>query len=273
MNLAKLKRHPKIFTRLFGIEPNKFDALVDDIRPVWERAELKRKTSKPRKIKVGGGRPYSLTLEEATAMLLLYARSYTTHAFLSALFNIHDSAVCRYFAKLRPVVESVCDLPARRTDLSEEEITKLVVDATEQRTERRSWGCGYSGKKKAHTIKTQIVVDENRRVRHISPSVPGNIHDKKLFDRSGVTLPDNAKGDLGYLGTNVAVPVKSSKLHALTKKQKGYNTRHSRQRIIVEHVLAVLKSFRILAERFRGSLTNYHQYFLIVCGLYNRARI
>lgn len=271
MNITKLKQHPKVFARLFGIEPQKFDELMVKIHPLWMKAEAKR-LRRPRKIKKGGGRRYKLTVEETTAMLILYARAYTTHVFLSALFDIHESAICRYFAKIRPITEAVFDLPIRNTDLREEEIMRLVVDATEQRTERRNRGCGYSGKKKAHTVKTQIVVDKKGDIRHISSSVPGNIHDKKLFDHSGVILPDTAKGDLGYLGTNLAVPFKSSKLRSLTKRQKDHNARHSRKRIIVEHVFASLKTFRILADRFRGSLASYHQYFLIVCGLRNLAR-
>ena len=272
MNIAKLKQHPKTFTRLFGIEPRKFDELVMNIHPLWVRAESKR-LRHPRKIRKGGGRRYKLTLEEAVAMLLLYTRAYVTHVFLSALFDTHESGICRYFARLRPSVEKVFDLPTRNTDLTEEQVLKLVVDATEQRTERRSSGCGYSGKKKSHTVKTQIVVDKGGGIRHISTSVPGNVHDKKLFDQSGVILPDTAKGDLGYLGTNLTIPFKSSKLRQLTQRQKDHNTRHSRRRIIVEHVFASLKAFRILADRFRGSLVNYHSYFLIVCGLRNLARI
>jgi hypothetical protein len=272
MNITKLKQHPKVFTRLFGIEPQKFDELVIKINPLWVRAESKR-LRHPRKIKKGGGRRYNLTVEETVAMLLLYARAYVTHVFLSALFDVHESAICRYFAKIRPLVQTIFNLPTRKADLSEEEIMKLVVDATEQRTERRKDGSGYSGKKKAHTIKTQIVVDNGGAIRHISLSVPGNVHDKKLFDRSGITLPDLALGDLAYLGTNIAIPFKSSKLHPLTKQQEDHNTRHSRKRIIVEHVFASLKAFRILADRFRGALINYHSYFLIVCGLRNLARI
>ena len=214
MNITKLKQHPKTFTRLFGIEPHTFDELVMKINPLWLKAETKR-LNHPRKIKQGGGRPYALTLEESVAMLLLYTRAYVSHVFLSVLFNVHDSAMCRYFAKVRPITERVFKLPTRNIDLSEEEILKLVVDATEQRTERRQKGCGYSGKKKAHTIKTQIVVSAKGDIVHISESVPGNVHDKKLYDQSGVILPDTAKGDLGYLGTNITIPLKSSKLHRL----------------------------------------------------------
>jgi hypothetical protein len=271
MNITKLKQSPKTFSRIFGIKPDAFDELVLKIEPLWQKAEVKRLRHK-RKIKKGSGRKYLLSLEESVAMLLLYTRSYSTHIFLSALFEIHDSAICRYFARLRPVVELVFDIPTQKTNLREEEILKLVVDATEQRTERRGKGSGYSGKKKAETIKTQIVVDKKGTIRHISDSVPGNIHDKKLYDQSGIKLPDNTKGDLGYLGTNLTIPHKSSKLHSLTKTQNLFNERHSRKRIIVEHVFAFLKCWGILANRFRGHLEHYHQYFVIVCGLYNLAR-
>lgn len=271
MNISKLKQSPASFSRIFGIKPDKFDELILKIQPLWQKAETKR-LKHPRKIKKGSGRPYVLSLEESVAMLLLYTRSYTTHMFLSALFDIHDSAVCRYFAKIRPVVESVFDIPTEKADLREDEILKLVVDATEQRTERRDKGSGYSGKKKAETIKTQIVVDNKGKIIHVSSSIPGNVHDKKLFDVSGVKLPDNAKGDLGYLGTNIVIPHKSSKLHSLTKTQTLFNIRHSKKRIIVEHVFALIKSYRILCDRFRGNLEHYNQYFLIVCGLCNFVR-
>src|SRR3989344_5848522 len=198
MNIAKLKQHSHVFARLFGVSPEKFDVLVENVRPLWVKAEARR-LRHPRKIRKGGGRPYALNLEQSVAMLLLYTRTYVTHAFLSALFDVHDSRICRYLARIRPSVEVVFNLPTRNADLLEEEILKLVVDATEQRTERRKDGAGYSGKKKAHTVKTQIVVSAKGDIVHISESVPGNVHDKKLFDQSGVILPDTAKGDLAYL--------------------------------------------------------------------------
>lgn len=278
MNLTKLKAHPRTFSNLFGIDPGQFDELVVTVTPVWQKAEAKRlsklhsaKASR-RKIKKGSGRPYNLTLEESIAMLLLYARTYVNHVFLGVLFDVHDSAVCTYFARVRPSVESVFDIPAKKVDLREEEILKLVVDATEQRTERRDKGSGYSGKKKAETIKTQIVVTKKGRIVHVSDSVPGNVHDKKLYDQSRIRLPDNAKGDLAYMGTNITIPHKSSKLHSLTKTQRLFNECHSHARIVVEHVFASLKNWHILANRFRGHLENYHSYFSIVCGLYNLAR-
>ena len=70
MNISKLKQSPKTFSRIFGIKPEKFNELVLQIEPKWQKAEAKR-LRHPRKIKKGSGRPYALTLEESVAMLLV----------------------------------------------------------------------------------------------------------------------------------------------------------------------------------------------------------
>jgi len=274
MNIPKLKTHPAVFSRLFGLTPAQFNTLVAELEPRWQQAEHRRKTRYQRKIKVGSGRPYRLTFEQMVGMYLLYARTYINHVFLGELFRIDNSGVCRYFRKLEPVLKQrFKPLRIRKINLSEQEIIGLIVDATEQPTERRR-GTGYSGKQKRQTIKTQIVVNARGHIIHVSRSVPGNQHDKKLFDQTRLKLPRQAKllGDLGYLGASgVSLPHKSSKLKLLTLKQKAYNQRHAQGRIIVEHVFAHLKQWQILAQRFRNSLDTYHQIFSTICGLRNFA--
>ena len=168
-------------------------------------------------------------------MLLLYTRTYTSHVFLGMLFDVNESRIC-YFARLRPVVTAVFDIPQNKVTLLEDEIVDLIVDVTEQWTENRkkSGGSGQSGKKRAYTIKTQIITNKKGHSEHISLSIPReNIYDKKLYDYTGARA---GRGDLGYLGTDMVLPYKSSKLHKLTKKQKVYNKAHSKVRIVVGHV-------------------------------------
>jgi hypothetical protein len=271
INITKLKQHPKTFTNLIGISPQQFTTLMEHIEPLWKETEkkLRKKThTKHRVLTIGSGRLPKCTLEERVAMLLLYTRTYASHVFLGMLFGVDDSRICRYFIRLRPVVASVFDIPQKKVLLSEEEILDLIVDATEQHTEnrRKSGGSGKSGKKKAYTIKTQIITNKKGRIKHISMSVPGNMHDKKLYDQTGVSA---GMGDLGYLGTTMILPHKSSKLRKLTEIQQLYNKSHSTVRIVVEHVFASLKQFRMFTDRFRGHLKNYNEYFKIVCGLHN----
>ena len=94
-------------------------------------------------------------------MLLIYYRTYVTHAFLGFLFGIDDSAVGRNINPLQPLLAGIFRIPERRVELDpEDEIRELFFDATERPTRRPDRGQRefYSGKKKRHTIKTQVVV-------------------------------------------------------------------------------------------------------------------
>lgn len=269
MNVIKLFQRPKVFERIFGISPPQFKELATELEPLWQEAERKRKTSGERKRAVGAGRKYVLSFDQSLAMHLLYLRSYVPYIFIGTIFRIDDGSVTRYFQKIRPLLaKKMKKVVIQKIPLSQKEILELIADATEQETERRD-GSGYSGKKKRHTIKTQLIVNKKGYIKHVSLSVPGNIHDKKLYDQTRVPA---GIGDLGYIGTNMIVPSKSSKLHRLTKKQKSCNKAHSRVRIVVEHVFAALKQFRILSGRWRNSLVYYNQIFTVVCGLYNLKR-
>ena len=55
MNIKKLSQKPQVFERLLGLSPQKFNQLVLELEPLWQKAELARKTSYRRERKVGGG--------------------------------------------------------------------------------------------------------------------------------------------------------------------------------------------------------------------------
>jgi hypothetical protein len=61
----------------------------------------------------------------------------------------------------------------------------------------------YSGKKKTHTDKNLILVNENtKKVVYLSETVEGKMHDKKLADKSQISYPKNASltQDTGFQG-------------------------------------------------------------------------
>lgn len=99
----------------------------------------------------------------------------------------------------------------------------------------------------------------------------GSIHDKKLYDQTRLFSERKIKkrGDLEYVGTGMLIPFKKPKNGALTDEQKRYNKRFSKIRIIVEHVIAHMKKFRILTYRFRNSINTYNIIFKNVAGLRN----
>ncbi|MDA2922957.1 transposase [Patescibacteria group bacterium AH-259-L07] len=157
INVDKLYQKPKIFQRLTGLAPFKFQELLQKLEPLFKEAETKRKYRPHQIRKQGGGRKLALSLGQSLFILLLYYRTYTNHVFIGMVAGMDDSNVCRYFRRIEPLLAQIFRIPQRKIDMSEEEILELIIDATEQESERRK-GSGYSGKKKKNTIKTQIMV-------------------------------------------------------------------------------------------------------------------
>ena len=90
-------------------------------------------------------------------LILLYYRSYISQLFVSFLFGIDDSRVCRLIRRIESLLAQVVAI-SKREKLTQEEIASLLLDATEQPIERPKKGqkAFYSGKKKRHTLKTEI---------------------------------------------------------------------------------------------------------------------
>ena len=161
----RLRRSPNAFRQLTGITPDAFDRLLADLTPRYEQAEARRKGRPGRKRRPGAGRKHALTLADRLLMLLMYYRTCTTHAFLGFLFGVDDSAVGRNINPLQPLLAGIFRIPERKVTLDPEDLKELFFDATERPIPRPSRGQRrfYSGKKKRHTVKAQVVVVRRRK--------------------------------------------------------------------------------------------------------------
>ncbi len=206
----------------------------------------------------------------------VYYRSYITQIFVGFLFGIDDSRVCRILQTLEPVLASVMAFQKCKK-LTQEEVENLLIDATEQPIERpkRRQKPYYSGKKKRHTLKTEIRVTLAGRIVHVSKNHPGSTHDFTVF--KGEKRPPKESRlfvDSGYQGIadihkNADFPYKSSKNNPLDAEEKAYNTALSRLRVKAEHVFAQIKTFKILSDRYRNKRKRYGVKFNIVAGIVN----
>ena len=281
----RLRRSPNAFRQLTGITPVVFDQLLADLTPRYEHAEAKRKNRPDRRRQPGAGRKHALTLADRLLMLLIYYRTYTTHAFLGFLFGVDDSAVCRNVNPLQPLLAGLFRIPERRIKLDPEEFRELFFDATERPTRRPTTGQRefYSGKKKRHTIKNQVVTarrtkppgpgkkPQRLRIAAVSGSFPGSVHDKKIYDRTQAVVPPDARrtGDTAYLGTPLETPVRKPRGGQLTASQKEKNRKVSRRRIVAEHSIGKMKVWRIAAERYRNPDRRHTLIMKNVAGLHN----
>jgi hypothetical protein len=105
----------------------------------------------------------------------------------------------------------------------------------------------------------------------------GSEHDFSLYKRTiGGTMDESipAYTDLGYKGiekfhVNSKIPRKESKYYKLSEKDKAYNKRLARKRVIVEHINAKIKTFKIMAYPYRNHCKRHLLRMSLICGLIN----
>lgn len=156
--------------------------------------------------------------------------------------------------------------------------TVVVMDVTEtpiERSQQRQRQF-YSGKKKRHTLKCQVLIDQSSGAVICLFFGKGSQHDFKLFQASGVRLHPETESlqDKGYQGIqklhlNSRLPVKKPKGGALSPADKAKNRALAEERIGIEHVNRRLKIFRILAERYRNRRRRYGLRCNLIAALYN----
>ena len=256
------------FRYLTGVSPEIFTQMTLRLFPAWEQL-CRRKRRSGRPFGVGG-------LEDHLLVMLILYRCHITQDFLALLYGVDKATISRSLRRIEKLSRRTLGVKCRIT-VSEEEARALLIDATEQPVQRpkrkqKSW---YSGKKKRHSIKNEIITTEAGRIVAVSPSAPGTVHDITIR-RRGPPLPKNAHAyaDSGYQGyqddhPSLDMPYKKPKKGKLTKEEKEYNHALSRFRVRVEHVIGRMKKFRILADRFRYPRSRHSVKFAIVAGITN----
>ena len=186
------------------------------------------------------------------------------------------SPIVKHTAKVL-VSNKIFSLPNKVENINDKAENR-IIDATETRIDRPQKGQEkwYSGKKKMHTVKTQIEIGMQSLLIYSIEFAKGAVHDFKLFKDSDFDYSKDIflMADMGYIGIqkvhqNSITPIKSSKLHKLSKDEKWYNGEVSKLRIAIEHVNAFLKKFKILSTRFRNRRKNFKLYMSLICSIYN----
>src|SRR5947207_4729910 len=142
MHTDRLKRAPAAFRQLTGLTPDKFDHVLAALTPRHQQAEARRKDRPGRKRKPGAGRKHTLPLADRLLMLLIYYRTYVTHAFLGFLFGVDDATVGRNINPLQPLLAGIFRIPERRVELNGDEVRELFFDCTERPVNRPGPGRG-----------------------------------------------------------------------------------------------------------------------------------
>ena len=158
------------------------------------------------------------------------------------------------------------------------------IDCTEQQIQprpenRRRRKTYYSGKKKTHAVKTQLMVNNQGLIIHKTKHKKGHRHDYDIYKKNHPTTPKQVVNvfDLGYIGVEKDFPDQKSSIPNRKKRsqkdlshvEKEYNQNHSRKRIVIEHTICRMKKYRIMGDIFRNRLRDYDKISDIVSGLVN----
>jgi hypothetical protein len=293
----ELIKKPRVFKSLTGVTILEFDDLLEKVSPVWLQLEYERLDRPERQRAIGGGGEYKLKLQERLLMTLVWLRLYLNTEALGYFFGVDKSTASRNTRNILPALRQVGDEtlgwpePPKRgqgksIDQAMQEHPDLwaLIDATEQPVQRSSdyetQKAHYSGKKKRHTRKTQLIVNEHGQIRDVSKSTPGSPHDINHFRQSGAAekIPEDvtAGGDGGYQGLqddlpnhSLITPFKATKNRPLNQEEKLLNQEFSRTRIVVENTICQVKHFKALADRFRHSVDLYDDTFRAVVAIVN----
>jgi len=291
-----LRRHPNVFLKLTGLQLSEFAQLVMEVLPQFEQAEVARLNRANRQRDLGGGRSATLDGGDQLLLTVVWLRQYPTHDVLGYLFGVSQPTVGRYIERILPLLEQAGRDTMRRRDpgrkrrlslsalLTDVPELAVVVDSFEQRVQRPKHAADrdgwYSGKKRQHTLKSQVVVDsESGQVREVSDSVPGRVSDITLLKQSGalerVPQDEGRMGDAAYQGIQKlhpggVSPHKKPHKRDLTAEQIAYNHAFSQRRIIVEMTLNRLRRYQSLTQMDRQHRRNHTARACAVAGLVNR---
>jgi DDE superfamily endonuclease/Helix-turn-helix of DDE superfamily endonuclease len=280
-----IKEYPDRTKSILGLDYEQFQEL--SIKAELLQAEYEKEVEKSKKYinQKGGGRKSTRTVQEEICLCVFYLRQLPTFEVLGMQFGISKSQANKIFHYWLNILEKL--LPAslmeelKKKKIEEEylaamcEQMRLIVDSFEQAIERpeeyQTQKEHYSGKKKMHTYKNQVIVSPlGADIIDIEIGNRGPKSDISIFREQQEKFEEGQvfEGDKAYIGeANIKTPHKKPKGGELTFEQKEENKKFSSNRIFVEHVINVIKIFRIASLRWRLARTSYHRVIAVVCGL------
>lgn len=291
LRYIELIQNPRRFLALTGYTADEFRALFSFFR-VRFQAYVSRFTleGKPRQHRTYSTYKNSTlpSLEDKLLFILSYIKTYPLQQSHAQLFGMQQSQANQWIHFLLPLVKaSLADcgeLPDREKEdihLDEDEAGLFFHDGTERPINRpqdpEEQELYYSGKKKQHTVKNDLVIDEPCKVRFLSNTVEGKRNDKRLADESGYHVPPGSvlAQDAGFQGfqlEGVAIlqPQKKPRGGDLSYADKVRNRLISGIRVRIEHAIGSVKRYRIVKDKSRNWKPGFRDLvFEICCGLHN----
>lgn len=288
MKLDNLKSFPaNRLKSLFGLETDVLAQVIIKVLPALEKQREQRLRNLPerkRRFITRDGRPPEMKPIHKLLMTLLYLRHNTSATVVGQMFgfsadSVEKNALPEVLALLKELFPASRWEAVRRhrnEKWNPAEVDKIIVDSFETPIPRPSLNDRqkrvYSGKKKRHTLKTQIITDHKGKILDVNSGHRGPKADVKIWNET--TLPEqlNEKpklGDKAYLGADkpTQTPQKKPKGGELNEAEKAANKQISQERIYVEHAIRKVKGFRVVRDEYRLAQGIFPTVVSVIVGL------
>jgi len=234
LSYQEVARQPRRLLALTGYTPEEFVALLPHfVKEFTSTMTTTTLQNTPREV-----RGYSAyensplpTMEDKLLFILVYLKQAPTQEVQGALFGMYQPEAHRWIHLLHGVVNQALaaarELPARTVTAwhaTEPPAGTYFHDGTERPIPRPRQADKqvemYSGKKKRHTIKNNVVGDTTQKVVLLTETCAGKRHDKRVADETGYTVPKASTlyQDTGFQGfTMEGVTIKQPKKNPKAK--------------------------------------------------------
>lgn len=288
MKLDNLKSFPdNRLKSLFGLETDILAQVIIKVLPALEEQREQRLRTSPerkRRFITRDGRPPVMLPIHKLLITLLYLRHNTSATVVGQMFGFSaDSVEKNALPEVLSVLKEL--FPAARWDAvkrhrfdkwNPDEVDKIIVDSFETPIPRPSLNDRqkrvYSGKKKRHTLKTQIITDQKGKILNVTSGHRGPKADVKIWNETKLPeeLDEKPKlGDKAYLGADkpTQIPKKKPKGGELSEAEKAANKQISQERIFVEHAIRKVKGFRVVRDEYRLAQGIFPTVVSVIVGL------
>ena len=213
-------------------------------------------------------------------MTLEYIREYRAYFHIATTYGISESTCYRNIRWIENVLIQHKDfrLPGKKKLLQAKKVNIALTDVTETPIERpkKKQKKFYSGKKRRHTLKSQITVNKDSKEIICTSFGNGKMHDFNLYKKSNIAIHPDVKSinDSGYQGlqkihANTELPIKKRKNKTLSKNDRAHNKELAAKRVLNENIIASIKKFKIISDRYRNRRRRFGLRFNLICGIYN----
>ncbi len=288
LSYESIKDRPKLLRVMTSLNREEFEYLCILFEQAWDEYKENKGYHDESQ---SGRKPALKTPDEKLFFILFYIKLYPLQEVIGYLFGISQSQANYWIHVLSQVLKMAlrCNdylpqrVPEKMTEKLRKDATKAVaLDGTERRRQRpldnEKQKLYYSGKKKAHTLKNDLVVGINdMEIIYLSKTYEGKTQDKKIAEEEELSYPQGIhlyqdKGFQGYQPDGVIIhqPQKKPKGGELSSAEKEQNRLISRIRVVIEHVISGIKRCRIVKDVFRNTKEAYDDLVMeIACGLHN----